>query len=216
MKRSNDEIRELILRELYEVHKKARSLKATGKSISELKRQLKKQYGLSEKEIVPNLDFLIQCGWVKVEKETSEFKTPRGFIKKQEKGIFKISDMGINYFEGQSKFQRIERSLAGINITNIGGVTVLGDGNVVVNVNYVDLYKELSMLSEIIRKSDQLKDVDKLNYIAEIETIKSQLMKPEPDKNIIKQAWEKLKPLATIAGIASFFERVVKLMGALF
>jgi len=214
MKRTNDEIRELILKDLYEVHKNARSLKTVGKSISELKRQLKR-YGLSEKEIVTNLDYLISTGWVKVEKETTEFRTPKGFIRKSEKQYFKISDIGIGYFEGTSIFQRMEKSYAGINVTNIGGVTVLGDGNTIVNTNYVDLYKELSLLSDIVRKSEQLTDTDKLNYVAEIETIKSQLMKQNPNKNIIKQAWERLKPLATVAGITSFFMHVAKLVEVL-
>lgn len=214
MEKSNDEIRELILRDLFQKHKNARSLKTARKSMRELKRQLKR-YGLSEKEIVANLDFLILSGWVKVEKEITEFMTPKGFVRKQGKDYFKISDVGIIYLEGTSKFQRIERSFAGINVTNIGGVTVLGDGNTVVNTDFMDLFRELSLFSEVIRKSDQLSDADKLNYIAEIETIKSQLMKQKPDKNIIRQAWEKLKPLATLPGIISFFQQVAKLIEVL-
>lgn len=210
--KTNDEIRELILEELYKVHKSARSLKSARLSISELKKRFKK-HGLTEKQIISNLDFLIQSGWVKVGKEISEFQTSKGFIKKQEKKYFKISDTGIIYFEGPSKFQRFEKSVAGINITNINGVTVIGDGNTLVNSNYIDLYRELSLLSDVIRKSDQLSDEDKLNYIAEIETMKSQIMKPQPDKNIIKRAWERLKPLATVSGIVSFFEKVANLIG---
>jgi hypothetical protein len=210
-KKTNDEIRELILKELYQAHNSARSLKSSRKSISEIKKELKK-YGLSEKEIVSNLGFLIQSGWVKVEKEISEFTTPKGFVQKQEKDHFRISDMGINYFEGTSKFQKFEKSIAGINITNVNGVTILGDGNTVVNTMYTDLHKELSLLADVIRKSDQFNDEIKLNYIAEIETIKSQIMKPTPNKNIISQAWEKLKPLATVSGIISFFERVTGLI----
>jgi hypothetical protein len=207
----NDEIRECILRELYRVHESARSLKSARLTTSELKSRLKK-IGLNEKEIISNLDFLIQSGWVKVEKETTEFKTPKGFVRKQEKEFFKISDIGITYFAGISKFQLFEKSIAGINITNVSGVMIVGDGNTVVNSNYIDLFKELSLLSDVIRKSDQLSDEDKLNYVAEIETIKAQIMKPQPDKNIIKQAWEKLKPLAIVSGIISFFEKVANLI----
>lgn len=68
--------------------------------------------------------------------------------------------------------------------------------------------RALSLLSEEIMKSDQFTDEEKLNYHAEINTIKSQLSKTLPDKGIIAKAWEKLKPLATVAGIASFFEKV--------
>ncbi len=211
---SNDEIRELILRYLYETHKKARGLKSAKRKISEIKRELKK-YGLKDNDIISNLDFLIQAGWIKVEKNVSEIKTPRGNIIKQETEYFKISDAGINYFEGGSKFQRVEKSYAGINITNIQGVVTLGDNNVIVNKIYSELYKELSLLSEVIRRSDQLTDEEKLNYTSEIETIKAQLSKTDPDMDIIAKAWDRLKPLATVAGISSFFEKVGKIIGGL-
>lgn len=211
---TEDEIREIILTELYRTHENARGLTGSRLSISELRKRLRK-YQLRYKDVISNLDYLIQSGWVKVETEEYEFRTPRGFTRKQEKKYFKISDVGINYFQGISKFQRIEKSYAGINITTINGVTVLGDGNIAVNTQFVDLYKQLSMLSEVVAKSGQLSDEEKLNIVGEIETIKAQLMKTTPDKSIIRKAWEKLKPLATIAGIVSFFEKVAPLIGEL-
>jgi len=210
----DDEVRRKILEFLYYRHKEARSRKGAQVSISELKRELKK-LGCKEQEISHNLDYLIQSGWIKIEIEESEFKTPRGFIRKQKKEYYRISDAGINYFEGPSEFQRVEKSFSGINITNIQGVTIIGDRNVVVNTEYLDLYKGLSLLSEVVRTSSLLSDEEKLNYAMEIETIKNQLSKPSPDRNIIKLAWEKLKPLATIAGVASFFNQVAMLIRSL-
>lgn len=212
--KSNDEIRKTILEFHYRIHKKARGREGARVTRSELKRELKK-LRFKENEIASNLDYLIQSGWIRVEFEESDFKTPRGFIRKQRKEFYKISDVGINYFEGPSEFQRVEKSVSGINITNIKGITVVGDQNVVVNTQYLDLYRDLSSLSEIVRSSTQLSDEEKLNYTKDIDTIKDQLSKPSPDKTIIKLAWEKLKPLATVAGIASFFERVAKLIGSL-
>ena len=85
----------------------------------------------------------------------------------------------------------------------------------VVNTQYLDLYRRLSLLSEAVRNSGQLTDKEKLEYVMEIETIKDQLAKPSPDKNIIKLAWEKLKPLATISGIMTFFKQVAEIIGGL-
>ena len=211
---TNDEIRKIILEYLYNIHKKARSLKKARVSMKDLKKGLKER-GLREQEIIRNLDYLIQSGWVTVEREETEFKTPRGFTRKQVKEYYKISDSGINYFEGPSEFQRVAKSFSGINITNIQGVTVVGDQNVVVNTQYLDLYRRLSLLSEAVRNSGQLTDKEKLEYVMEIETIKDQLAKPSPDKNIIKLAWEKLKPLATISGIMTFFKQVAEIIGGL-
>ena len=145
MGRDNDEIRRIILKFLYDVHRKARSMKSARVPISKLKSELKK-LGLKEHEIVSNLDYLIQAGWVKVESEEVEFKTPKGFTKRQKREYYKISDSGINYFEGPSKFQRVEKSVYGINVTNIQGVTVIGDQNVIVNTKYLDLYRSLSVI----------------------------------------------------------------------
>lgn len=209
-----DEIRKTILSFLYQVYKKARSRKSNRVPISRLKKEVKK-LGLKEHEIVSGLDYLIQAGWVRVEVEESEFTTPRGFVRKQKKEYYKISDVGINYFEGPSEFQRVEKSISGINITNIQGITVVGDENIVVNSEHIDLFKRLSLLSEVVRRSDQLSDEQKLNYAKDIDTIRDQLSKPSPNKNIIKLAWEKLKPLAAIVGIASFFTQVVQLIGSL-
>ena len=210
-----DKIRKMILGELYQLHKNARGLTSARKSISELKRLLKKNLGLSDKEIVSNLDYLVQSGWVIVEKEISEFTTKRGTTRRQEKKYFKISDIGIDFFEGISMFQRVQRSYAGIKINNVNGVTILGNGNAVVNTQYADLYKQLCLLSEVLRNSGQLSDEQKLNYVGEIETIKAQLMKTTPDKSIIKRAWEKLKPLATISGIITLFSHVANLIANL-
>ena len=214
MSKGSDKTRKVILGYLYDVHTAARSRRRTHVPISELKTNLKK-LGLREHEIVSNLDFLIQSGWVNVEVEESEFKTPRGFIRKQTKEYYKISDSGMVFFEGPSVFQKVDKSISGINVNNIQGVTIVGHQNVVVNTQHLDLYRSLSILSEVVRNSAQLSDEAKLNYVKDIETIKEQLSKPSPDRNIIKLVWEKLKPLATVSGIVTFFKQVAELVVSL-
>jgi hypothetical protein len=203
-----------ILKFLYDVHESARSRKNNRASISELKQALKK-LGYKEQEIVSKLDFLIEAGWIKVEKDEYEFTTPRGFTRKGDKEYYKISDTGITYFAGPSEFQRVEKSISGININNINGMTIVGDNNYVVNKQYLDLYRSLSSLSEVVRTSEQLTDTEKLSYVKDIETIKDQLAKPSPDKGIIQMAWEKLKPLATVSGIVTFFKYAAQAIGGL-
>jgi len=212
-RRTNDAIRKMILQYLYEVHQNARSLKSARVPMKKLKQDLK-SLGLKEREIVSNLDYLIQTGWVIVDSEETEFKTPKGFVKKSAKEFYKISDAGIAYFEGSSEFQKLSKSFMGINITNVQGVTVVGDQNVV-NVGYVDLYRGLSLLSEAVRNCSQLSDAQKLEFVSEIETIKDQLAKQSPDRSIVKLAWEKLKPLATVSGVVTFFKQVAEAIAAL-
>lgn len=203
-----DEICEIILKFFYGIHKKARSLKSARLKISKVKEGLKK-CGLNNQEIINNLDYLIQTGWILKEIESSQIRTKRGIITGASE-YYKASDKTIDHFEGASKFQRIHPT-TGINITNIQGVTVVGDQNIV-NAQYSDLYSNLALLSEEVRKSNKFSDEQKLNYVAEIETIKSQLSKTDPDKNIISRAWDKLKMLSEVEGIASFIERIASLI----
>lgn len=206
--RTNDDVREIILRLLYTQHQKARGVKSTGLAISKIKQPLKKK-GLKEQEIASNLDYLIQTGWVVQEKEEYSF-TRSGRTIQAQRVSYKISDKGINHFEGPSKFQRPHK-VTGINITNIQGVTVVGDGNFVYT-RYGDLYRTLDLLDEEIRKSDSFSDEEKLNYRADIETIKSQLAKSKPNRGILKSAWEGLKALATVSSVAQLFLRIKALI----
>jgi hypothetical protein len=214
MSQGSDACRKAILRLLYDIHERARSRKSNRAPVSELKEELKK-LGFKEQDIVSELDYLIEAGWIRVEKDEYEFTTPRGFTRKQVKEYYKISDVGINYFEGPSEFQRIEKSISGINANNVQGVTIIGDSNFGVNKQYLDLFRSLSFLSEVVRTSNQLTDEEKLSYVKDMETIKDQLAKPSPDKNIIRLAWEKLKPLATVGGIVTFFKYASEAIGAL-
>ena len=208
VQKSKDEICEVILKFFYDIHKSVRSMKRSRLKIGALKKGLKQQ-GLTEQEITSDLDYLIQTGWIVKETESFQLRTQRSIINSVAE-FYKISDKGIDHFEGVSRFQKMH-PLTGINVTNIQGVTIVGDGNIV-NAQYSDLYRNLSLLADEIMKSDKFSDEEKLNHYAEINTIKSQLSKTSPDKGIIAKAWDKLKPLATIAGVAGFFEKVKTLI----
>jgi hypothetical protein len=206
--KNNDEIRDTILRFLFLRHKKSRSVSGAGIKSREIKQELKEE-GLSEQEIASNLYYLIQSGWVDEERRTFPL-SKGGKTIRAEAVSYRITDKGINHFEGPSKFQRIQK-LTGINVTNIQGVTVIGDGNYVYN-QYSNLYRSLDLLGEEIRRTDRLSDEEKLNYQAEIETIKSQLLKQNPDRNILRTAWNALKVVATIGSVVSVFEKVKALI----
>ncbi|MCE9628596.1 MAG: hypothetical protein K8Q91_01235 [Candidatus Vogelbacteria bacterium] len=185
----NDLIRENILKYLYKINKEASIIDRTRCNERQIFLNLQEKH--SRPEVVSNLDYLIKTGWVKLEKIN---KLP----------YYSISDKGINHFEGSSFFQK-SHWVTGININNIQGVTVIGDHNFV-HQEFGDLYKNLDLLKEEVTKSGTISDEDKLDYQSEIETIKSQLAKKEPNKNIIKQAWAGLSVLSTLEGVVQFYQ----------
>lgn len=214
--RSVDEIREKILHFFYDKHKNASTPSRVRLKISEARKGLK-EIGISSKEAISNIEYLIDGGWINKEIERKEFTTKTGVSVPSDTAYYKASNKTIDHFdEGKSIFRKNE--LNGINITNIQGVTTLtvGDSNdVVVNTEFVGLHAHLDKLINGIKLSSELEDEDKLNYVAEIKTIKAQLMKPLPDKGIIKTAWEKLGKIATVSGLITFFQQIEPLIKSL-
>jgi len=207
-----EEVRESLLNYLYDKYKKARSTKKQSATISEIKKGLKVK-GYKESDIVSAITFLKDRGWIKEEKEKTKFFI-KGKLTEGEKTKYRISDVGIGHFEGPSKFVPSER-FSGINITNIQGVTVVGNNNIVKN-EFLDLFRELGQLEDLVRSNSKLSDKEKVDLLSDIETIKNQLGKTEPNKSIIKSAWETIKdklkniseviePISKIASLVKMF-----------
>ena len=203
----NDEIRQRILEFLNSKRKKARSLASIPATITDIKKNLKKD-GISQSEVVINLDYLVQNSWVKEEIEKKIYTTPKGFNVPSEKRAYKLTELGIKHFEGSSAFD-ISQSFSGINISNIHGVTVVGTHNIV-RAEFIDLFRKLDQLESSMKMSDKLTDEQKLAGHSDIQTIKEQLSKTIPDKNILKKALTAISFLGSIPGLIQVFN-VVKL-----
>ena len=93
-----------------------------------------------------------------------------------------------------------------INITNIRGVTVLGDGNVV-NTTFADLSRVLNDLKQAVLHEPQIKDTDKLATAADIDSLGAQLQKVEPEKSIIKTLWSGIEKVAAVGGVIDLVHR---------
>jgi hypothetical protein len=131
----------------------------------------------------------------------------------QEQIKYKISDIGINHLQSTTMFRRPE-SANSLNITNIQGVTVVGDGNIV-NTQFTDLARALDDLDKAIATSRELNDSQKLDAAADLSTIRTQITKQQPNKTIITLAWESLKGVATIASLVEAASKVGALIAGL-
>lgn len=212
MSNPNDHIRDAILRYLYGVHKKARSPKTAAQGIRDIAKGMK-HLGYKQQELASNLDYLIQKGWVRELIEQRSFTTERGTTQNSEKRSYKISDTGIDKLEAASIYQRGSNDPR-INITNISGVTVVGDGNVV-NTKFTDLSRTLNELKQAVFASENFSDADKLTTIADIDTLQSQLQKPEPNRSIVKSIWESVERIVTAAGLVEIALKIGTLLAPL-
>lgn len=211
----NDIIRDAILRYLYGVHSKARSPKSTGQGIRDLTTGMKKAgFNYKQQEISSNLDYLIQKEWVREVVENRSFTTPRGTTQNAEKRSYKISDLGIDRLEAASAYKDTP-SGARINITNVNGVTIIGDGNVV-NASFTDLSRTLDELKDAVLGLSSLSNEQKLVTVSDIDTIQAQLQKPDPDKAIVQKVWAGVEKVVTAGGLVELANKAVALLGPLF
>lgn len=112
--------------------------------------------------------------------------------------FYKITAPGIDKIEGEGEFTM--QKYHGIKIEATGqNIITLGDGNQI-NAKFGDLGKALADLRDAVTKSNA-PEADKLSVVADIETIQSQLAKPQPSKGIISAAWSAIKGAAAVGSI---------------
>jgi hypothetical protein len=205
----NDEKRDQILRFLHDRHRTTRGIRKIPIGIRDLQGEMKKRFDMTQPDVASNLDYLVQVGWVKEVTKERSFKTGRGMEISAEQVKYKISDIGINHLEAGTMFRKPETAGA-INITNIKGVTVVGDGNVV-NTQLTDLSRALDQLDKAIAAS-KLTDEEKLDAAGDLATLRTQIAKQNPLKAVMQGAWNSLERVATVGGAAEAATRVGELI----
>lgn len=210
--RSPTEVREILLRYFYDRNQQATS--ARGKQgfsvkIMDVRKELKAQKGLSQQEVIGNLNYLISQGWLAEEHIEKSVPLASGSVIPQSTSFFKITSHGIDKMEGPGAFTMDKFSGIKIEATGQNIITV-GDGNVV-DASFGDLGSALSDLRKAVVGSAEVSEAQKLDAVADIDSMESQLAKREPNGSILAGAWDGIKKLNTVLGLA---ERVAK-VGAL-
>lgn len=88
---------------------------------------MKSKHSMTQQDVASNLDYLVQVGWAREVVKERSITTKTGMELSQEQVKYKISDIGINHLEAGTLFKSMKNS-HNINITNVQGVTIIGDG----------------------------------------------------------------------------------------
>jgi hypothetical protein len=205
---TNNDIRCIMLQYFYDRNRNAtssRGKKGSAVKISDVKKELKVAHGLTQPEVQSNLTYLISQGWVEEDTIEKSFTAPGGTVIPSTTNYYKITAAGIDKIEGPGEFTIPK--FHGIKIEATGqNIITLGDGNQV-NAKFGDLGESLAKLRDAITQSES-PDSQKMDLVADIETIQSQLAKPEPNRGIVKAAWETVKEAATINGCVTLVQKV--------
>lgn len=209
---SNNEIRRIMLNYFYDRNKNAtsaRGKKGSAVKISDVKKELKASHGLTQQEVQSNLTYLISQGWVEEERVKKAVMAPGGTVIPSTTSFYKITAAGIDKIEGPGEFTMPK--FHGINIQATGqNIITLGDGNQI-NAQFSELGQALVELRDAITASDS-PEMQKMNLVADIETIQSQLAKPSPNRTVVSAAWKAVKSAAAISGFAALVEKVSSLI----
>ena len=209
---SNNEIRRVMLQYFYERNENAtsaRGKKGSAVKISDVKKELKASHGLTQPEVQSNLTYLISQGWVEEDRIEKSFTTPRGAEVPSSTSYYRITAAGIDKIEGEGEFTMPK--FHGIKIEATGqNIITVGDGNQI-DAQYRDLGEALAELHKAVTSSDA-PEANKMALVADIDTIQSQLAKPQPNRSIIATAWEVVKGAAAINGCVGFVGKVTSLI----
>jgi hypothetical protein len=211
--RSNNEIRTIMLRYFYDRNStstSARGKKGFAIKIMDIRKELKATHGLSQQEVMSNLNYLLSQGWVEEDKVEKSVPLPTGTVIPQSTSYYKITAAGIDKIEGPGEFTMDK--FKGIKIEATGqNIITVGDGNQV-NAKYKDAAGALVDLKQELLKSSSITETQKLDVVADIDSIQSQLSKAVPNRTVIQSAWEAVKNLDTALGLADKVSKVTLLL----
>jgi hypothetical protein len=204
----NDEIRRLMLQYFYDRNKNAtsaRGKKGSAVKISDVKKELKASQGLTQQEVQSNLTYLISQEWVEEDKVEKTITAAGGTVIPSSTSYYKITAPGIDKIEGPGEFTMPK--FHGIKIEATGqNIITLGDGNQI-NAKFGELGEALAELRDAVTQSTAPED-QKMELVADIETIQLQLAKPKPNRGIVGAAWEAVKVAAAINGCTALVQKV--------
>jgi hypothetical protein len=209
---SNTEIRRLMLQYFYQRNKNATSVmgkKGSAVKISDVKSDLKTQHGLTQHEVQSNLTYLISQKWIEEKHVQKQFRAKGGTVMPSVTTFYLITAAGIDKIEGPGEFTMPKFHDIKIEATGQNIIT-LGDGNQI-DARFSDLGQTLVELRHAITESS-VPENQKMSFVADIDTVQSQLAKREPSRGIIAAAWQSLQLAATIDGCVGLFEKVSHLI----
>lgn len=202
----NDKIRAQILQYFYARNASATSRmgkKGSAVKISDVKRELKDRHKITQQQVVSNLTYLIDMGWVKTFEIEKQVGTRGGTMVPSSVTWYEITATGIDKIDGESEFTTASR-FEGVNIQATGtNVITMGDGNIV-NVDHRELHAELNALRDRLTAAEGLSEAAKLEVVADIESLKDQLAKPTPNQTVVKSLWAAIERAAVVAGLTEF------------
>lgn len=117
------------------------------------------------------------------------------------------------YLDNELHIKELEVSpVSTTSITANHSIIISGNNYGPLSQTNIGTLQSLSELSDVLQRSSELTDEQKLEVVNNIDTIKNQVVSPKPNKQIIKLAWQTVSAMATTAGATDFVTKVAHLL----
>ncbi len=202
--RTEEKIRELVHRYFHDRYNKGRGERGKNgiaAKISVIRQQLKASHGLTQQEVARALTYLIDEGWVRREEEQKMYQTPGGTMRPATAVFYRITSPGVTKIEGDSEYTMPK--FQGININATGqNIITLGDNNQI-DARYESIGKKLIEFKQAVSNAVDIEESAKLSIVADVNSMQSQLAKPEPNRTVLRALWAGIEKMTVATSLAA-------------
>jgi hypothetical protein len=221
---SDQEVRRAVLEAMNKRRKEARHEHEIRTHITQIERELSRAgYDLEDEQIMQAVDYLYAAKMLKRIQETktvklqsstrSRFRTGNSSFK-HTNYYYTLTAKAMDELDGETEYSKQPFvPFQSIHITTSNAPVVIGSKNHV--SNNVTVFNQLDELEQIITESDSLSVKDRQDAASDIESLKPQLAKPNPNKAVVDLLWKNIGRVADTAGASAFAVEVAKAIAAM-
>lgn len=223
---TDKEIRRAVLEVMNNKLKKARHEHEVRMHISQIETALHNAgYEVEDEQVMQAVHYLKEARMLKRAQETKTIKT--GGLRRSSSrysvgsGSFKHTDYwytltqkAIDELEGETEYSKKPFApLQSIQINTSNAPVIIGSSNYV--SNNVTVFNQLDQLAQTITESEDISVEDRQDAASDIESLKQQLAKPNPNKTVVDLLWQNIDRAADLAGASALAVTIAKGIAAL-
>jgi len=189
--------------------------------ISQIERGVRKVgHKASDKQVMQAVDYLKAAGMLKRTQETKTVKIPvsrygiKGSSFKHTNYWYTLTVKAIDKLEGETEYSsKPFVPFQTIHINTSNAPVIVGSNNLV--SNNITIFNQLDELQQVISETADIDVEERQNAASDIESIKQQLAKPNPNKSVMDLLWQNISRVADIAGASALAIQIAKAIAAI-
>lgn len=221
---TDKEIRRAVLEAMNAQRKSSRHEHEIRMHVSQIERGVRKAgLKVSDKQVMEAVDYLKEAGMLKRTQETKTVKMP-SYGRSSQLGSstsfkhtdywYKLTAKAIDSLDGETEYSsKPFVPLQSIQINTSNAPVIVGSNNQV--TNNVTIFNQLDELEQVISESTDISVEERQDVVSDIESLKQQLAKPNPNKTVIDLLWQNIGRAADLAGAASLAVTIANGIAAL-